>query len=182
MSNYRGEKIKKRCLVCKKSFYTFTSRINIGKGKYCSTKCYFRNRILWNKGTKGIMKVNCGSFKKGHIQPKGKASSTWKGGKYFDASGYVLIYKPNHPFPNQNKNYVFEHRLVIEKHLGRYLKKSEVVHHINKIKSDNRITNLMLFKNSGYHMSFHQRKQTNPKGIIFDGHLLASYQSKKQTP
>lgn len=57
--------------------------------------------------------------------------------------GYVMIYSPKHPYKNAADG-VAEHRLVVEKRLGRFLKREEVVHHINGNKKDNRIENLEL--------------------------------------
>ena len=95
--------------------------------KYCSHICYCK-APAWNKGLFTIeRKVN----------------------------GYMLIYCPNHPFRNC-KNYVKRSRLVMETHLGRYLKPEEVVHHINGIKDDDRIENLKLFENNGQHTAFHR--------------------------
>ena len=73
----------------------------------------------------------------------GNRNPMWKGGKIIDSHGYRMLKRPNHPNTKQS-GYVYEHRLVMEKHLGRYLKDNEFVHHKNQIKTDNRIENLQL--------------------------------------
>ncbi len=68
------------------------------------------------------------------------------GSKIRTKSGYILV-KTHSPQSN-NKGYEFEHRLVMQQHLGRVLDRSELVHHLNKIKDDNRIENLALVSHS----------------------------------
>ena len=90
----------------------------------------------------------------------------WKGGRKKTGDGYILLRVRNHLFMNIAGR-VFEHRLVMEKHLGRYLKPQEKVHHINGIKDDNRIENLMLFANNGEHQKFHWKlKKENTKTTL----------------
>jgi hypothetical protein len=74
----------------------------------------------------------------------GENNPCWKGGRIKDGNGYIWIYYPNHPNRMKDRPYVYEHRLIMEKELGRYLKSNEIVHHINGIKNDNRIENLCL--------------------------------------
>lgn len=69
-------------------------------------------------------------------------------------SEYVKIKIPTHPFADKG-GFVFEHRLVVETHIKRYLKKEEVVHHLSEVKDDNRIQNLMIFSNQKEHQKFH---------------------------
>jgi len=90
-------------------------------------------------------------FVHGH-NSKGNNHPNWKGGRII-INGYILIYKPDHPYATID-GYMLEHRLVMEEYLGRYLDSKEVVHHINKNKQDNRIENLLLFENHGKHVSY----------------------------
>jgi hypothetical protein len=97
----------------------------------------------------------------------GENAGNWKGGKIISPQGYVYIYSPYHP--SACYGYVKEHRLVIEKYVGRFLKRKECVHHIDKNKTNNHINNLMLFANSGSHLKFEWGKKVNPDEILFDG-------------
>lgn len=88
----------------------------------------------------------------------GNNNGHWNGGKTI-RHGYLFILNKNHPNCNA-EGYVAKHRLVMEKHLGRHLKKHEHVHHINGIKTDNRIKNLLL-TNRKQHIEFHREKMVN---------------------
>ena len=96
------------------------------------------------------VKKNIGETSKGRGLGKcGPLAPGWKGGRYVDSrKGYIYVYVPDHPFAKKNGEgdggYYLEHRLVMEKHIGRYLTIDEEVHHINGVKDDNRLENLEL--------------------------------------
>jgi len=69
-------------------------------------------------------------------------------------SGYNLVFLPSHP-ACQKSGHVYEHRYVMEEHIGRYLSSIEQVHHINGVKDDNRIKNLFLCKDGREHRLVH---------------------------
>ncbi len=83
--------------------------------------------------------------------------------------GYILIYLPNHPFRNK-QGYVYEHRRVMENHIGRFLTSIERIHHKNGIRHDNRIKNLVLFRSTSEHAKSHF-----PKGSHFGKNCLDCY-------
>lgn len=123
-----------------------------------------KTHVSWNKGTKGICKPNSGSFKKGIIPwikgrkhtkatKKKMSESAFEGGET-KRYGYILVYKPKHP--DAVCGYIRKHRFIMEKHIGRRLKKNDIVHHINGDKDDNRIENLLLLPTIGAHTSLHE--------------------------
>lgn len=81
----------------------------------------------------------------------GEKHHMWKGGRIKTIDGYIAIYQPSHPNATQ-AGYVLEHRLVMEQKIGRYLLKSEKVHHINGVRDDNRPENLELFSIANHNL------------------------------
>jgi hypothetical protein len=59
------------------------------------------------------------------------------GDRKLEASGYVTI--------KTERGIIYEHRLVMERILGRHLLRNESAHHVNGIRSDNRPENLELW-------------------------------------
>ncbi|MBA5222210.1 HNH endonuclease [Streptomyces griseoaurantiacus] len=67
--------------------------------------------------------------------------------RYKNRHGYVIVYAPDHP-SSPPSGLIGEHRLVMEKKLGRFLTSVENVHHINGVRDDNRPENLELWDTS----------------------------------
>lgn len=124
--------LTKSCLQCGATFYVRNYRKETAK--FCSVSC--GSKYKWNHN----VRVR-NSFRHDH---SGCKHPQWNGGRSVNSQGYVLIYSPDHPYKDQ-RNCVREHRLVMERHIGRYLSPEEVVHHINGNHQDNRIENLQLF-------------------------------------
>lgn len=117
----KGKKSICICDFCGNEFKRYSCIIR-SKYQFCNIKC----KSKWEA-----------------INKKGENSPRWNGGKFKDNQGYILIHKPEHP-NSSKRDYVYEHCLIMEEFLGRYLKSGELVHHINGIKDDNRIENLQL--------------------------------------
>ena len=108
-----------------------------------------------NKGLKRSTEY-CKQFSKNQT---GSKNPNWKGGVSY-RQGYKFILNRDHPYSTK-RGYIAEHRLVAERCLNRYLTKKEQIHHINKIRDDNRPENLYLFPSKKEHQIFHRLKN-NP--------------------
>ena len=99
----------------------------------------------------------------------GANNANWKNGRTTSADGYIYIKSPGHPRASKCGDYVAEHVLVMEKHLGRYLiyhgpghPLSEIVHHIDGNKANNKLCNLQLCSFTE-HMQTHGRLRISAK-------------------
>lgn len=72
-----------------------------------------------------------------------------RNGAYFNKYGYVLVQVRRGCF-------ALEHRIKVERVLGRRLKHTEEVNHINGVKYDNRNSNLFVSSHA-YHEAWHRR-------------------------
>lgn len=119
---------------------------------------------------------SCGCLQKDTITAisvakTGPANNFWKGGAPIkDAHGYRLLKAKDHPYARKI-GYVNEHRLVMEKILGRYLHPDETVHHKNGIRDDNRPENLELRAGK------HGKGQTVEDLVIWAKEILQRYGS-----
>ena len=127
--------------------------------KACSSKG--KNNSFYGKCHSDISKEKIIKAKKGKHLLSAK-------GIRKHSSGYIRRLVPKHPFADKS-GYVYEHRLIVEKQIGRYLHRWEVAHHINGIKNNNKPQNLMAFRNQKTHIEFEAGKKIDSKNIIFDG-------------
>jgi hypothetical protein len=81
--------------------------------------------------------------------------------------GYIDVYAPDHP--HARRGFVREHRLVVERILGRYLTRAEIVHHINGDRQDNRPTNLRVTtrsKHARHHIDLPSHGELNGRAVL----------------
>lgn len=119
-----------RCTVCDIEFPRLANLVKDSSRICCTRKCS-------NVRTAALHRIT----------RRGANNPQWKGGRKFDVNGYVKLYRPDHPNADSH-DCVAEHRLVMEKKLGRLLVKGETVHHRNGVRSDNRPRNLELWVSS----------------------------------
>lgn len=89
--------------------------------------------------------------------PAGDRNPMYRDGRQIEPDGYAVVAAPlGHPharlLPGRKHGTILEHRLLMEQHLGRYLRPTEVVDHIDGLTLHNAPTNLRLFDSNGDHL------------------------------
>lgn len=130
--------VEQTCPICDKVFNLTENRAEGRTDHCCSREC-----------------AAAGVREKGVLA--GENNAAWRGGRRMHPSGYSLV--------RHNGKYVLEHRLVMERHLGRELSEDEHVHHKNEDKTDNRIENLQLTTASD-HRHLHPMKTWGKRGRL----------------
>jgi len=121
-----SKNINVNCLECQKQFFVFECFIRKGWGKFCCRSCKAKWFSKNHESTKATIKKCCErkkNFKKTRTVPR-------KNNEYLRFQKDGIRY--------------YVHRYIMENHIGRKLKSTEHVHHINENPKDNRIENLML--------------------------------------
>ncbi len=103
---------------------------------------------------------------------RGSANPRWNSGQLVTSHGYVLArVSRQHPHSFGGKGdraYCYEHIAVMVAHMGRPLSASEVVHHKNQDRTDNRIENLVVMQ-CGKHVSEHAKARAAVRTRNTDG-------------
>jgi len=141
------------CVICKKTFTLEAS----GKKNYICPLCQpLHDKLVQHESYMRHRHPcpNCGSLCGSHSvmcracrikQNRGRTAYSFKGKPMKTSQGYIIIPAPDHPFCN-GKGRMMQHRLVMETALGRHLEAEEIVHHLNGIRHDNRLENLVVAK------------------------------------
>lgn len=114
---------------------------------YCHCGCGALTQIAAKTDrTRGIVKGQPRRFLLGHATRTrvGSDAYRWKGGRRITSYGYVEVRLPPDWPSDRSRRYILEHRLMMERQVGRTLFRHESVHHKNGVRTDNRIGNLEL--------------------------------------
>jgi hypothetical protein len=116
----------------------------------------------WNFGSdarKHFVCAQCGKNFRAHHNAKFCSDNCWKQSVHTEVRYYGREGHKYRMVRDENGVFRQEHRIVMEKKVGRRLKPSEVVHHIDEVTLNNEPENLWLFHCDGCHNGFHKGRR-----------------------
>ena len=151
-----------KCVICNKEMFLKPYRLKrVKNGVTCSKECTNKLKEKYMSGNKNHQYRLIGDKNSSFIEKD-----------LISNYGYILEYAPGHPFPHDKSikgTRVLQHRLVIERNFKKfdskffikinecyYLRQEYIVHHINGIKTDNRLENLQILT-KGEHSTIHNK-------------------------
>ena len=93
--------------------------------------------------------VRCCSVACANLFKTGKSNRSNKGSRTLSGNGYITIRD------STLRRAVPEHRILMERHLGRKLASTEIVHHIDENPLNNELSNLLLLPSRSAHKKLH---------------------------
>lgn len=129
-----------QCKRCQKSFTPEQQRIQRGSGEYCSLGCQVGRRYQAKPG-----------------RPRTHDH------RYITKNGYISVKVGRE---QSTSGYQLEHRLVMERYLGRRLRSDEHVHHRDGNRQNNDLSNLEVLSNAE-HQRMHDWPITHQRSRIF---------------
>ena len=186
--------IKCICPICGTEFWVKPSRVKRVKTQICCSKeCSSKLKETTYLGENNHQ-----------YNLTGDKNSSFKGKEIVSNYGYILEYCPGHPRPCDTSvkgSRVRQHRLVIERNYKKFdpkyfeeidgwivLKDEYDVHHINEIKTDNRLENLQILTRSEHTILHNKRDAERARryktivGVIKQGELLENPEVDNQQP
>lgn len=179
-----------KCVICGKEMYLKPYRLKrTVTGVVCGAECFnelARIRMIGNKNHQYGL--------------KGDKNASFKN-KLTKSCGYYMEYVPDHPYANRSGR-IRQHRVIVERNYELYdqkfftkingylvLKKEYDVHHINEIKTDNRVENLMVLTR-GEHSTLHNKTKSIKRnlsngriiGVVKQEELLGNLEVDNQQP
>lgn len=185
-----GGRVTLQCEQCGVEFTRKASRVK--PHSFCSKPCYLtssvhRQAVITanrrrspNGGKAAVHCLRCGKSVMRHLSQISERNFCSYDCKHAYAlenpvrqiteSGYVRLWVGKGAPGADSSGHILEHRLVMQRHLGRLLLPSETVHHINGVRTDNRLENLELWSSS------HPSGQRVVDKIAWAREILAQYE------
>ena len=153
-----------------------SDKYNIYKEKI--HKCRSCNNKMEGKKRRGEPSPKRGKSYR-HLQREN--SVRWNGGRYINGAGYVMVLVKSGSVNRTSgwENYRPEHIIVMEKSIGRKLRKNECVHHIDGNRENNILSNLALLTSHEHHRKTHMSLQKIGYELYKHGTVLFNQTTKE---